>query len=212
MSTIPTNNNKLTRININNNDDKKILNFSSKGFIPKTKEEFLALDLAEELNDRKNLSLYLHYAKKYPESFLRRVSGEVKEIPAERIKNQRPPYSPTLLKNMLKIREPVKILSIVPGTKYLGTSLFYGSELRDWGIKVLNEKGTDGKVKKVKDIISDFIERYEPQVLAVKKLDLKKSSKNLNSLVRKSPSVLPSGSLSACKTMSSFFPKRSRIC
>jgi len=83
------------------------------------------------------------------------------------------------------IREPVKILSLVPGTKYLGTALFYGSELRDWGIKVLNEKGTDGKVKKAKDIISDFIERYEPQVLAVKKLDLKKSSKNLNKLVRK---------------------------
>jgi len=86
---------------------------------------------------------------------------------------------------MLKIREPVKILSIVPGTKYLGTALFYGSELRDWGIKVLNEKGIDEKVKKAKGIISDFIERYEPKVLVVKKLDLKKSSKNLNSLVRK---------------------------
>jgi len=83
------------------------------------------------------------------------------------------------------IREPVKILSIVPGTKYLGTALFYGGELRDWGIKVLNEKGTDGKVRKAKDIISDFIERYEPKVLALKKLDLKKSSKNLNSLARK---------------------------
>jgi len=86
---------------------------------------------------------------------------------------------------MLKIKEPVKILSIVPGTKYLGTSLFYGGELRDWGIKVLNAKGTKEKIKKAKDIISDFIEKYEPQVLAVKKLDLKKSSKNLNSLVRK---------------------------
>ena len=86
---------------------------------------------------------------------------------------------------MLKIKEPVKILSIVPGTKYLGTALFYGGELRDWGIKVLNAKGTQEKIKKAKEIISDFIERYEPQVLAVKKLDLKKSSKNLNSLVRK---------------------------
>jgi len=86
---------------------------------------------------------------------------------------------------MLKIKEPVKILSIVPGTKYLGTALFYGSELRDWGIKVLNAKGTKEKIKKAKEIISDFIEKYEPQVLALKKLDLKKSSKNLNSLVRK---------------------------
>jgi len=84
-----TNNNKLTRININNNVNKKILNFSSKGFIPRTKEDLLALDLAEELNDRKNLSLYLHCAKKYPESFLRKVLSEVKEIPAERIKKSK---------------------------------------------------------------------------------------------------------------------------
>ena len=84
-----TNNNKLTRININNNVSKKILNFSSKGFAPKTKEELLALDLADELNDRKNLSLYLHYARCYPESFLRRVLGEVKEIPIERIKKSK---------------------------------------------------------------------------------------------------------------------------
>jgi len=83
------------------------------------------------------------------------------------------------------IREPVKILSLVPGTKYLGVALFYGGELRDWGIKVLNAKGTQEKIKKAKEIISDFIERYELQVLALKRLNLKKSSKNLNSLVRK---------------------------
>ncbi|RLC35129.1 MAG: hypothetical protein DRH33_08740, partial [Candidatus Nealsonbacteria bacterium] len=50
---------------------------------------------------------------------------------------------------------------------------------------VLNAKGTKERIKKAKEIISAFIERYEPQVLALKKLDLKKSSKNLNSLVRK---------------------------
>jgi len=81
-----TNNNKLTKININNNVNKKILNFS---FKPKTKKELLALDLAEELNDRKNLSLYLRCAEKYPESFLRKVLSEVKEIPAERIKKSK---------------------------------------------------------------------------------------------------------------------------
>jgi len=83
------NNNKLTRININNNANKKILNISSKGFSPRTKEELLALDLAEELNDHKNLSLYLRYARCYPEPFLRKVLGEVKEIPAERIKKSK---------------------------------------------------------------------------------------------------------------------------
>jgi len=84
-----TNNNNITRININNNANKKTLNFSSKGFSPKIKEELLALDLAKELNDRKNLSLYLHYARCYPEPFLRKVLGEVKEIPEERIKKSK---------------------------------------------------------------------------------------------------------------------------
>jgi len=81
-----TNNNKLIRINIKNNDDRNFLNSS---FKPKTKEELLALDLAEELNDRKNLSLYLRCARKYPEPFLRRVLGEVKETPFERIKKSK---------------------------------------------------------------------------------------------------------------------------
>ena len=81
-----TNNNNITRININNNGNKNFLNFS---FKPKTKEELLSVDLAKELNDRKNLPLYLHYAKKYPELFLRKVLSEVKEIPAERIKKSK---------------------------------------------------------------------------------------------------------------------------
>ena len=83
-----TNNNKLTR-NINNNVSKDFLNFSFKRFVPKTKEELLAKDLAEELNDQKNFLLYLYYAKKYPESVIRKALGEVKETPPERIKKSK---------------------------------------------------------------------------------------------------------------------------
>ena len=86
-----TNNNKLTR-NINNNvkGNKNFLNFNSfKGFKPKTRKELLAVDLARELNDEKSFPLYLYYAKKYPESVIRRVLGEVKETPPERIKKSR---------------------------------------------------------------------------------------------------------------------------
>jgi cell division protein FtsI/penicillin-binding protein 2 len=87
-----TNKNYLTRINNNNIDNIKFFNFKSKafkGFKPKTREELLALDIARELNDLKALSLYLSYARKYPESLLRRVLGEVKEIPIRRIKKGR---------------------------------------------------------------------------------------------------------------------------
>jgi hypothetical protein len=88
-----TNKNYRTRI-INNIDieDKKILDSNIttfKEFRPKTREELLALDIAEALDDYNGLPLYLFYAKKYPEHLLRRVLGEVKEIPAEKIKKSR---------------------------------------------------------------------------------------------------------------------------
>lgn len=85
------NNNKLTRNNNNNvNEDKKISNLKSyKRFEPETREELLALDLARELNDLKAFPLYLSYSKKYPESFLRKILGEVKEVRLNKIKKSR---------------------------------------------------------------------------------------------------------------------------
>ena len=103
VSTIPnsgvdysdTNDNKRTR-NINNIDMKykklpnpNLNSFSFEGFKPGSREELLALDLADALNDRKGLALYLSYARKYPESVLRRVLGEVKEVPYEKIRKSR---------------------------------------------------------------------------------------------------------------------------
>jgi DNA-binding Lrp family transcriptional regulator len=86
------NKNYLTRIN-NKNNDIKNFSFSSvkafKGFRPETREELLALDIARELNDPKALPIYLSYASKYPESLLRKLLGEVKEIPFKKIKKSR---------------------------------------------------------------------------------------------------------------------------
>lgn|SRR5574337_82334 len=59
------------------------------GWTPKTREERLALDLAEGLNDRKGFLLYLSYSKKYPESLLRKVLQEVKALPDKKIKKSR---------------------------------------------------------------------------------------------------------------------------
>jgi hypothetical protein len=47
------------------------------------------LDLAEALEDRKNLPFYLWLSRKYPESLLRQILGEVKEIPLEKIHKSR---------------------------------------------------------------------------------------------------------------------------
>lgn len=82
-----TNDNYLTR-NINNIDieDKNVAVMNLKDFKPNSREELLALDLAEALNDPKGLPLYLFYARKYPEFLLRSTLGKVKEIPIEKIK------------------------------------------------------------------------------------------------------------------------------
>lgn len=58
-------------------------------FRPKDRVGQLALDLAQSLADLKGLPLYVFYARKYPESFLRMTLGAVKDIPNEKIKNSR---------------------------------------------------------------------------------------------------------------------------
>lgn len=46
----------------------------------KTRIQLLGWDLAQTLNDEKHLGLYLRLAKRYPESFLRGILSEVKDI------------------------------------------------------------------------------------------------------------------------------------
>jgi biotin operon repressor len=88
-----TNDNNITR-NINNNvrKDNNFMNSKPNAldeFRPGTRLELLAFDLASALNDRKSLPVYLSYARRYPESLLRRILGEVKEIPDRDIKKSR---------------------------------------------------------------------------------------------------------------------------
>jgi Holliday junction resolvasome RuvABC endonuclease subunit len=75
------------------------------------------------------------------------------------------------------------IIGINPGTRYLGIAVLQGPELMDWRVKVLKGKWSKEKMKKAMKIISDFIERYEPGALAIKKLHSSRRSKNLVRLV-----------------------------
>jgi len=89
--------------------DKSILNvkkLTSGEFKPETREELLALDLAEGLGDRQNLPVYLSYAHKHPESLLRQLLGEVLEMREENLKKGRAPYFHYLLKK--RARETVQ--------------------------------------------------------------------------------------------------------
>lgn len=87
-----TNDNPIKRIN-NNIDMKKIKKSDFKNafkkFVPKTREDFLALELAQDLDDLQALPLYLSYAQKYPEMVLRNALVDVRRIPAHKIKKSR---------------------------------------------------------------------------------------------------------------------------
>jgi len=75
-------------------------------------------------------------------------------------------------------KEAIKIIGINPGTRYLGVAVLYESDLRDWRIKVFQEKWSDEKIKKMKKTILGLLEDYKPNVLAIKKLHPLRSSKN----------------------------------
>ncbi len=53
------------------------------------KEEILAGDLAEGLDDELNFAFYLSVARKYPEDFLRKIFSHVRGIPSNKIKKSR---------------------------------------------------------------------------------------------------------------------------
>jgi biotin operon repressor len=87
-----TNDNKITRIKNIDIDDLNLLESNFKAFgrsKPRAREELLAKDLARALKDPQGFPLYLSYAKRYPESLLRKVLGEVREIPDHKIKKSR---------------------------------------------------------------------------------------------------------------------------
>ena len=89
----------------NDNNDKDIFNIDSNKSIDSnnidndnqnefnslflTKKELLARDLAAGLDDEENLRFYLSVCRKYPEEFLRKTYGQVKEIPLNKIKKSR---------------------------------------------------------------------------------------------------------------------------
>ncbi len=83
------------------------------------------------------------------------------------------------------VKKIITIIGINPGTRYLGISVFHGSELRDWRVKVVQGQQSKEKIGRAMKIVSSFIEEYKPNALAIKRIHPSKSSVNLNKLVTK---------------------------
>lgn len=61
-------------------------------------------------------------------------------------------------------------------------AVFRGNQLKDWRIKILKGRWSREKLKKALTIISTWIERYQPDLLVIKRLHPSRSSRGLNSL------------------------------
>ena len=79
-------------------------------------------------------------------------------------------------------RKPQNIIGISPGTRYMGVAVFYGPELRDWGVKNMEGRWSKEKMKKSIAVISSLIGQHRSNVLAMKQLHPSRTSPNLNGL------------------------------
>ena len=61
-------------------------------------------------------------------------------------------------------------------------AVFQGNQLKDWRVKILKGRWSKEKLKKALTIISTWIERYRPDLLAIKRLHPARSSRGLTSL------------------------------
>jgi len=80
-----TRNDNDNRNNINNIDNDK--RNESNSLL--TKEELLAKDLAEGLDDKENLRFYLFVCRKYPEWLLWEIYSQVKQVPERKIRKSK---------------------------------------------------------------------------------------------------------------------------
>ncbi len=93
------------------------------------------------------------------------------------------------------IREQLKILSINPGTRYLGIAVFDGTELYDWAIRVVRGKEIGEKRRFVRDIIVEQRNRYGVNVVALKKVHPARSSRSLRHIISEVTNVAASHGL-----------------
>lgn len=78
------------------------------------------------------------------------------------------------------------ILGINPGTRFLGLAVLRNNDLVDWRVKAFNKvKWSNEKLKSIISALTTYIQRYEITVIALKKFHPSRSSKALDSVVRK---------------------------
>jgi Holliday junction resolvasome RuvABC endonuclease subunit len=83
----------------------------------------------------------------------------------------------------------LKILSINPGSRYLGMAILDGTELCDWAVRVVKGKDIREKRRFIRELISGQSNRYGVSVLAIKKAHPSRSSAALRHIVSEAKSL-----------------------
>jgi RNase H-fold protein (predicted Holliday junction resolvase) len=81
-------------------------------------------------------------------------------------------------------RKEINILTVNPGTKYIGLAVFQGPDLTYWGIKAFKGKWSKKKLDKIKSTLLNLIGRYGITRIVLKKVNHSRSSGNLNQLIK----------------------------
>lgn len=74
------------------------------------------------------------------------------------------------------------ILAINPGTRYIGIAVFNGSDLVDWGVRVIEGQWSSKKLDKALVVVSELVLDYQPDTLALKKTHHSRTSEQLDEL------------------------------
>jgi len=81
--------------------------------------------------------------------------------------------------------ESLSILAVNPGSRYVGVAIFRGLDLYDWRVRTVSERSMEAKAAAVTGLLAGIIDRYDVNMLAVKKIHPSRSSKNLEHIVGK---------------------------
>lgn len=76
-----------------------------------------------------------------------------------------------------------RILSIIPGTRYIGIAILDGTNLKEWYVKQVKGSSITERIGKVKSFCRDIILQYEINAFVIKKLHHARSSSNLLKMV-----------------------------
>ncbi|NVN97543.1 hypothetical protein HXX01_04960 [Candidatus Nomurabacteria bacterium] len=111
--------------------------------------------------------------------------------------------------------KPATILGINPGAKYLGLAVLQGSDLREWGVKIIKGKWSKKKMAKIMGIIDEYVINFNSNVVCLKKIDPARSSKELFILVENIKSYCRNSDIKvyeySIKGLEAFYSTASRL-